>query len=180
MQRNRIHILELKKYKPNWSVFQRINKQNLANSYVFTYINFGKKVDIHSSFYTLKLNTYLNEIHLSAEYMLLLQFKKWLFPTKSTATLNNSQFTLSRRRIRADVSCKVFVTSDSPLTLEIVAIKRLSYKSSKSISSDSLGLGVAKTSMWQPPQATYSSKTKFWLFHLQESKQRSHPQGLRS
>lgn len=79
--------------------------------------------------------------------MLLLQFKKWLFPTKSTATLNNSQFTLSRRRIRADVSCKVFVSSDSPLMLEIVAIKRLSYKSSKSISSDSLGLGVAKTSM---------------------------------
>lgn len=63
------------------------------------------------------------------------------------ATLNSSEFTLSRRRIRADVNCNVFVTSESPPILETVEIKRLSYISSKSISSDSFGLGVAKTSM---------------------------------
>lgn len=39
------------------------------------------------------------------------------------ATLNSSEFTLSRRRIRADVSCKVFVSSKSPVILEIVAVK---------------------------------------------------------
>lgn len=78
---------------------------------------------------------------------MILALKVILFPKRSMATLNSSEFTLSRRRIRADVSCKVFVSSESPLILEIVAVKWLSYKSSKSTSSDPLGLGAAKTSM---------------------------------
>lgn len=73
------------------------------------------------------------------------------------ATLNISELTLSRRRIRAADNCKVFASTKSPPIWGIVAAKRGSYKSSKS-TSDPLGLGAAKTSMWQPPQATYSSK----------------------
>lgn len=90
-------------------------------------------------------------------YAVIFVLKVILFPETSVTTLNVCKLTLSRRRIRAADNCKVFASTKSSLILGRVAVKRGSYKSSK-ITSDPLGLGAAKTSMWQPPQATCSSK----------------------
>lgn len=77
------------------------------------------------------------------------------------------RFTLSLRRTRADnVRCKVFIINESLSNSETTVDKPHSFKYGTHISSESLGLGVAKTSMWQPPQAAYSTnKTEVIISH---------------